>query len=79
MEVRRARSAPIARAYPRRLFEKGVGEVRVSPGWIAAPKANGVALRIAEEGGNGYDKAVQMIMNSLSGLWLGQSAKPEEV
>jgi len=58
---------------------KGVRVVRVSPGWIADPGANGLALRIAEEAGIDYDAAVQVIMNSLGGIPLGRPAKPEEV
>ncbi|MBW9089049.1 SDR family oxidoreductase [Rhizobium wenxiniae] len=58
---------------------KGVRVVRVSPGWIADPGANGLALRIAEEAGINYDAAVQVIMNSLGGIPLGRPAKPEEV
>ena len=58
---------------------KGVRVVRVSPGWIAAPGANGLALRIAEQAGIGYDDAVQVIMRSLGGIPLGRPAAPEEV
>ncbi len=58
---------------------KGVRVVRVSPGWIADPGANGLALRIAEEAGISYDEAVQAIMDSLGGIPLGRPAKPEEV
>jgi NAD(P)-dependent dehydrogenase (short-subunit alcohol dehydrogenase family) len=58
---------------------KGVRVVRVSPGWIADPGANGLALRIAEEAGIEYEAAVQVIMNSLGGIPLGRPAKPEEV
>ena len=58
---------------------KGVRVVRVSPGWIADPGANGLALRIAEQAGIDYDAAVQVIMNSLGGIPLGRPAKPEEV
>lgn len=58
---------------------KGVRVVRVSPGWIADPGSNGLALRIAEEAGIDYDAAVQVIMNSLGGIPLGRPAKPEEV
>ncbi|WCJ64971.1 SDR family oxidoreductase [Agrobacterium tumefaciens] len=58
---------------------KGVRVVRVSPGWIADPGANGLALRIAKEAGIEYDAAVQVIMNSLGGIPLGRPAKPEEV
>ncbi|MBX9454767.1 MAG: SDR family oxidoreductase [Rhizobium sp.] len=57
----------------------GVRVVRVSPGWIADPGSNGLALRIAEEAGIDYDAAVQMIMNSLGGIPLGRPAAPEEV
>lgn len=58
---------------------KGVRVVRVSPGWIADPGSNGLALRIAEEAGISYDEAVQTIMNSLGGIPLGRPAKPGEV
>ena len=58
---------------------KGVRVVRVSPGWIASPNANGLALRIAEEAGIGYDEAVQVIMKSLGGIPLGRPADPKEV
>ena len=58
---------------------KGVRVVRVSPGWITDPGANGLALRIAEQAGIDYDAAVQVIMNSLGGIPLGRPAKPEEV
>ena len=58
---------------------KGVRVVRVSPGWIAAPGANGLALRIAEEAGISYDAAIEVIMNSLGGIPLGRPATPEEV
>jgi NAD(P)-dependent dehydrogenase (short-subunit alcohol dehydrogenase family) len=58
---------------------KGVRVVRVSPGWIADPGANGLALRIAEEAGISYDEAVGVIMKSLGGIPLGRPAAPEEV
>jgi NAD(P)-dependent dehydrogenase (short-subunit alcohol dehydrogenase family) len=58
---------------------KGLRVVRVSPGWIAAPGSNGLALRIAEQAGIGYDEAVQVIMNSLGGIPLGRPAEPREV
>lgn len=58
---------------------KGVRVVRVSPGWIADPGPNGLALRIAEQAGISYDDAVQVIMNSLGGIPLGRPAEPKEV
>ncbi|WP_151719773.1 SDR family oxidoreductase [Gemmobacter serpentinus] len=58
---------------------KGVRVVRVSPGWIANPGANGLALRIAEEAGISYDEAVAVIMRSLGGIPLGRPAAPQEV
>ncbi|OLP62698.1 short-chain dehydrogenase [Xaviernesmea oryzae] len=58
---------------------KGVRVVRVSPGWIADPGANGLALRVAEEAGIHYDEAVQTIMNALGGIPLGRPARPGEV
>lgn len=58
---------------------KGVRVVRVSPGWIASPNANGLAMRIAEQAGIDYAEAVQVIMKSLGGIPLGRPAAPEEV
>lgn len=58
---------------------QGVRVVRVSPGWIASPDSNGLALRIAEEAGIGYDEAIQVIMTSLGGIPLGRPAEPREV
>lgn len=58
---------------------KGVRVVRVSPGWIADPGRNGLALLIAEEAGITHDAAVQVIMNSLGGIPLGRPAEPREV
>jgi len=58
---------------------KGVRVVRVSPGWIADPGQNGLALRIAEQAGIDYEAAVQVIMDSLGGIPLGRPAKPQEV
>lgn len=58
---------------------KGVRVVRVSPGWIADPGANGLALRIAEQAGIAYEDAIQVIMTSLGGIPLGRPAEPKEV
>lgn len=58
---------------------KGVRVVRVSPGWIASPDSNGLAIRIAEEAGISYEQAIQVIMTSLGGIPLGRPAAPEEV
>jgi NAD(P)-dependent dehydrogenase (short-subunit alcohol dehydrogenase family) len=58
---------------------KGVRVVRVSPGWIASPKSNGLALRLAEEAGTDYAGGVEMIMKSLGGIPLGRPAEPREV
>jgi NAD(P)-dependent dehydrogenase (short-subunit alcohol dehydrogenase family) len=58
---------------------KGVRVVRVSPGWIADPGKNGLALRIAEQASIGYDEAVQLILDTLGGIPLGRPAAPREV
>ncbi len=58
---------------------KGVRVVRVSPGWIADPGKNGLALRIAEQAGISYEEAVQSIMDTLGGIPLGRPAGPGEV
>ena len=58
---------------------KGVRVVRVSPGWIASPKSNGLALRLAKEAGTDYAGGVEMIMKSLGGIPLGRPAEPREV
>jgi NAD(P)-dependent dehydrogenase (short-subunit alcohol dehydrogenase family) len=58
---------------------KGVRVVRVSPGWIASPKSNSLALRLAKEAGTDYAGGVEMIMKSLGGIPLGRPAEPQEV
>ncbi len=58
---------------------KGVRVVRVSPGWIASPKSNGLAIRLAKEAGTDYAGGVEIIMNSLGGIPLGRPAEPDEV
>jgi NAD(P)-dependent dehydrogenase (short-subunit alcohol dehydrogenase family) len=68
-----------SKSLSREVSPKGVRVVRVSPGWIADSGSNGLALRIAEEAGIGYDDAVQTIMNSLGGIPLGRPAMPGEV
>jgi NAD(P)-dependent dehydrogenase (short-subunit alcohol dehydrogenase family) len=68
-----------SKSLSKEVSRKGVRVVRVSPGWIASPDANGLALRIADEAGIGYDEAVQVIMNSLGGIPLGRPAEPREV
>lgn len=68
-----------SKSISRELAPKGVRVLRVSPGWIASPNANGLALRIAAEAGIDYAAAVQVIMNSLGGIPLGRPAAPEEV
>jgi NAD(P)-dependent dehydrogenase (short-subunit alcohol dehydrogenase family) len=68
-----------SKSLSKEVSSKGVRVVRVSPGWIASPDANGLALRIADEAGIGYDEAVQVIMNSLGGIPLGRPAEPREV
>ena len=67
------------RPYSKEVSPKGVRVVRVSPGWIASPSSNGLALLIAEEAGIDYDEAVQVIMKSLGGIPLGRPAAPEDV
>jgi len=68
-----------SKSLSKEISPKGVRVVRVSPGWIADPGANGLALRIAEQAGIGYDAAVQVIMNSLGGIPLGRPAEAREV
>lgn len=58
---------------------KGVRVVRVSPGWIASPQSNGLAMRLAEEAGTDYAGGVELIMKSLGGIPLGRPAEAEEV
>lgn len=53
--------------------------VRVSLGWIASPKSNGLAVRLAKDAGTDYAGGVDMIMKSLGGIPLGRPAEPEEV
>jgi NAD(P)-dependent dehydrogenase (short-subunit alcohol dehydrogenase family) len=58
---------------------KGVRVVRVSPGWIASPQSNGLAVRLAKDAGTDYSGGVDIIMKSLGGIPLGRPAEPEEV
>lgn len=48
-------------------------------GLIADPGADGLAIRIAEQAGIGYDEAVEVIMNSLGGIPLGRSTEARGV
>jgi NAD(P)-dependent dehydrogenase (short-subunit alcohol dehydrogenase family) len=68
-----------SKSLSKELSPKGLRVVRVSPGWIASPESNGLALRIAEQAGISYDAAVQVTMTSLGGIPLGRPAAPEEV
>lgn len=68
-----------SKCFSKEVSPRGVRVVRVSPGWIADPGANGLALRIAEQAGISYEDAIQVIMNSLGGIPLGRPAAPEEV
>ncbi|WKA31053.1 SDR family oxidoreductase [Bradyrhizobium roseum] len=68
-----------SKSISKEISPKGVRVVRVSPGWIASPGSNGLALRIAEEAGIDYADAVEVIMKSLGGIPLGRPAAPEEV
>jgi NAD(P)-dependent dehydrogenase (short-subunit alcohol dehydrogenase family) len=58
---------------------KGVRVVRVSPGWVAGPQSNKLAVRLAKEAGTDYAGGVDIIMKSLGGIPLGRPAEPEEV
>jgi NAD(P)-dependent dehydrogenase (short-subunit alcohol dehydrogenase family) len=68
-----------SKSLSKEISPKGVRVVRVSPGWIAAPQANGLALRIAEQAGIDYEAAIGVIMDSLGGIPLGRPAEPREV
>lgn len=68
-----------SKSLSKEITPKGVRVVRVSPGWIASPKSNGLALRLAKEAGIDYAGGVEMIMKSLGGIPLGRPAEPDEV
>lgn len=68
-----------SKSLSKEIAPKGVRVVRVSPGWIASPRSNGLALRLAKEAGTDYAGGVDIIMKSLGGIPLGRPAEPDEV
>lgn len=57
----------------------GIRVVRVSPGWIATEASAELVSRIAAENGIGLAAAEKLLMQSLGGIPLGRSSRPEEV
>ncbi len=68
-----------SKSLSKEISPKGVRVVRVSPGWIASKKSNGLAERIAKEAGTDYAGGVKIIMDSLGGIPIGRPAEPEEI
>ena len=58
---------------------KGIRVNTVAPGFTETTAAHRLIVRLAEEAGTDEDAARQGLMDSLGGIPIGRSAKPEEV
>jgi NAD(P)-dependent dehydrogenase (short-subunit alcohol dehydrogenase family) len=68
-----------SKALSKEVTPKGIGVVRVSPGWVETEAAVVLAERLAAEAGTDYEGGKQIIMKSLGGIPLGRPARPREV
>jgi NAD(P)-dependent dehydrogenase (short-subunit alcohol dehydrogenase family) len=58
---------------------RGVRVLRVAPGWVETDAAVAMAKRLAEGAGTDYEVGRQIIMNSLGGIPIGRSSRPNEI
>jgi NAD(P)-dependent dehydrogenase (short-subunit alcohol dehydrogenase family) len=58
---------------------KGVRVISVAPGFIETKAAEGLIKRLAENAGTDLDTARQGLMDSLGGIPIGRTGRPEEV
>jgi len=58
---------------------KGVRVIAVSPGFIETTAAKGLIERLAANAGTDYQTARQGLMDSLGGIPIGRTGRPEEV
>ncbi len=61
------------------LAPKGIRVNTVAPGFTETKAAEELIRRMARERGTDYDRARQELMDSLGGIPIGRTAKPEEV
>jgi NAD(P)-dependent dehydrogenase (short-subunit alcohol dehydrogenase family) len=58
---------------------KGVRVIAVAPGFIETTAARGLIERLAANAGTDFDTARQGLMDSLGGIPIGRTGRPEEV
>lgn len=58
---------------------KGVRVIAVAPGFIETTAATGLIERLAKNAGTDFDTARQGLMDSLGGIPIGRTGRPEEV
>lgn len=61
------------------LAPKGIRVNTVAPGFTETKSAERLIKRMAEERGTNYEEARQALMDSLGGIPIGRTARPEEV
>ncbi|MEK4711937.1 SDR family oxidoreductase [Sporosarcina sp. FSL K6-5500] len=61
------------------LAPKGIRVNTVAPGFTETKGAQGLIKKIAQNSGTDYDGARQALMDSLGGIPIGRTARPEEV
>lgn len=75
----KAALANYSKALATELAPKGIRVNSVAPGFTETKAAERLINRMAEERGCDYNKARQVLMDSLGGIPLGRTARPEEV
>ena len=58
---------------------EGVRVIAVAPGFIETTAATGLIERLAANAGTDFDTARQRLMDSLGGIPIGRTGRPEEV
>lgn len=75
----KAALANYSKALATELASKGIRVNSVAPGFTETKAAERLINRMAEERGCDYNKARQVLMDSLGGIPIGRTARPEEV
>lgn len=68
-----------SKALATELAPKGIRVNTVAPGFTETKSAGALIRRMAQERGTDYDGARQALMDSLGGIPIGRTARPEEV